>query len=124
MLAPFQTFGPRSRHFWAKQTVFWRFQTSPKDRGKTIKKEREKDMLRISGLRLGLDFTEAGLRQAAAKKLRVPEGAIGQVQLVKKSVDARKKDQVCFVCAAEVQVEGEARLLAKRKDPGVRLAKP
>ena len=63
-------------------------------------------MLRLTGVPLGLDFTGADLKQAAAKRLRVPESALGQVRLVKKSVDARKKDKVCFICALEAQVRG------------------
>lgn len=81
-------------------------------------------MLRVSGLHLGLDFTERDLRRAAARKLKVPERALGEVRLWKKSVDARKKDKVHFVCAAEVQVENENRLLAKCRDSGVQKAAP
>ena len=64
-------------------------------------------MLQVSGHAMGLGFTGDGLRRAAAKKLRLPEKAVGEVRLVKKSVDARKKGQVHFVCTAEVQVENE-----------------
>ena len=81
-------------------------------------------MLRVSGLHLGLGFAEQDLRRAVAKKLRVPEGALGQVRLAKKSVDARKKEQVHFVCAAEVQVDGESRLLAKYRGSSVQKAAP
>lgn len=81
-------------------------------------------MLKVSGLHLGLDFTEQDLRRAAARKLKVPERALGEVRLWKKSVDARKKDKVHFVCAAEVQVENENRLLAKCRDSGVQKAAP
>lgn len=81
-------------------------------------------MLRVSGLHLGLNFMETDLRKAAAKKLRLPESAVGQVRLVKKSVDARKREQVHFVCAAEVQVENEARVLAKCRDGAVQPARP
>ena len=81
-------------------------------------------MLRVSGLHLGLGFTEEDLRRAAAQKLRVPPASLGRVRLAKKSVDARKKGQVHFVCAAEVEIEGEARLLAKRRGPDVQKAEP
>lgn len=81
-------------------------------------------MLRVSGLAMGLGFTGDGLRRAAAKKLRLPEKAVGEVRLVKKSVDARKKGQVHFVCTAEVQVENEGRVLARCRDNGVQKAVP
>ena len=80
-------------------------------------------MLRLTGVPLGLDFTGADLKQAAAKRLRVPESALGQVRLVKKSVDARKKDKVCFICALEAQVRGEDKLLSRLRDNRVQKAK-
>ncbi len=81
-------------------------------------------MLRISGLHLPLDYTAQDLRQAAAKKLRAPASALGPVQLAKRSVDARKKGQVHFVCTVEVQAEGEARLLGRARDSSVQKAQP
>ena len=63
-------------------------------------------MLKITGLKLPLGFREGDLKRAAAKQLRLPESAIGQVRLCKKSVDARKKDNVHFVCAVEAAILG------------------
>ena len=74
-------------------------------------------MLKITGLKLPLGFREGDLKRAAAKQLRLPESAIGQVRLCKKSVDARKKDNVHFVCAVEAAIQGdENRLLSRRRD--------
>lgn len=82
-------------------------------------------VFRISGLKLPLDFRKDDLRKAAAKKLRLPEQAVTGLRLVKKSVDARKKDQVHFVCAVEAAVDGdESRILAKAGDNSVRKAVP
>lgn len=82
-------------------------------------------LLKISGLKLPLGFKEAQVKAAAAKKLRLPERAMGEVRLVKKSVDARKKDSVHFVCAIEAEVDcDERRLLAKIKDNSVQKAVP
>ena len=73
-------------------------------------------MLKITGLKLPLGFREGDLKRAAAKQLRLPESAIGQVRLCKKSVDARKKDNVHFVCAVEAAIQGdENRLLSRRQ---------
>ncbi|RKJ39160.1 hypothetical protein D7X94_13540 [Acutalibacter sp. 1XD8-33] len=82
-------------------------------------------MIRVNGLRLELGFTQEDLRSAAARKLKLPESALTQVALAKKSVDARKKDRVHFVCAAEVQVDGdEARLVSRARSGDVLPAKP
>ena len=56
---------------------------------------------RISELRLEPDGTEEDLRAQAAKRLRVRPEAIRSLHLVRKSVDARRKDDVHFVCTAE-----------------------
>lgn len=60
-------------------------------------------MLRISGIRAGLeeDTTEY-LRAAAAKALHVPPEQIAALTIVKKSVDARKKHDVHFVYSVDV----------------------
>ena len=81
-------------------------------------------MLKISGLRLPLGFTQEDLRRAAAKKLRVPPQALQDLRLAKKSVDARKKGDVHFVCAALASVSGESRLLARLRDSSVQPEKP
>lgn len=59
-------------------------------------------MYRISELRLELDGTPDDLKRAAAKRLRVRPAAIRSLSLYRKSVDARRKDDVHFVCTADV----------------------
>ncbi len=82
-------------------------------------------MLKLSGLFMPLDFSGEDLKRAAAKKLRLPETALREVRLVKKSLDARKKEQLHFVCAVEVSVEGEeARVLSRARDQRIERAAP
>lgn len=74
---------------------------------------------------MGLGFTQQDLRSAAAKRLRVPEDAVASVQLARKSVDARKKDRVHFVCTVRAEVDmDEGKLLRRIKDSSVRQAEP
>lgn len=58
-------------------------------------------MYRISGLRLTPDGTEADLKIEAAKKLGVRPRDIRSLKLYRKSVDARRKSDVHFVCTVE-----------------------
>ncbi|WP_442872797.1 NAD(P)/FAD-dependent oxidoreductase [Caproicibacter sp. BJN0012] len=58
-------------------------------------------MYRISELRLELDGSPEDLKKEAAKRLRVAPEAIRSLSLFRKSVDARKRDDVHFVCTAE-----------------------
>lgn len=81
-------------------------------------------MLKISNLKLPLDFTAEQLTAAAAKRLRLPAHAVRDLRLIKKSVDARKKNDVHFVCAVEVSTDREAQLLSRLKDNTVQKAEP
>lgn len=75
-------------------------------------------MLRIANLSLPLDYTEADLVIAAARKLKQPSDALTAVTLVKKSVDARDKGDVHFVITVEAQVKNEQDVLRRLK-PGI-----
>ena len=82
-------------------------------------------MIKVTGLKLPLGFREGDLRRAAAKKLKLPESALLQVTLSKKSVDARRKSDVHFVCAAEVRIDGdEEKLLSRRRDSSIQKSQP
>ena len=56
-------------------------------------------MIRIDQLKLALDQEEGDLLAAAAKVLRLPPSAIRDRHIYKKAVDARKKQDVHFVCS-------------------------
>ena len=54
-------------------------------------------MIRISDISMPLHYTDEALRRAAAKKLRTDVQTLKKLALVKRSVDARKKQDVRFV---------------------------
>lgn len=57
---------------------------------------------RISELRLPLDGKSEDLKEQAAKRLRIRKNAIRSLRMVRKSVDARRKNDVHFICTVEV----------------------
>lgn len=71
-------------------------------------------MIEIANLRIALDAFAPGadadseLREAAAKALGIASAAISEVRLAKRSVDARKKTDVHFVCTLIVGLVDEA----------------
>lgn len=72
---------------------------------------------------MALEYTGAQLRGAAAKKLRLDPSKLKTVSLVKKSVDARKKNDVKFIVTVDVQVAGdEEKLLSRLRDGKIRKA--
>ena len=62
-------------------------------------------MYRISEISLKLEGTEADLKQAAAARLKVAPEQIRSLKLFKKSVDARKKNDVHFICTVDVECD-------------------
>ncbi len=66
-------------------------------------------MLRINDINVSLDFTDKTVIKAVAQKLNISSRDIRSFKLIKKAVDARKKNDVHFVIsvAAEIICEGE-----------------
>ena len=69
-------------------------------------------MLRITGVKLPLSYTENDLTRRAADLLGVP---VSSCTLRKRSVDARKKDNVHFTATLDVTVDNEDRVLRRAK---------
>ena len=80
-------------------------------------------MLRLSELKLPLDHGEEALQEAVLKRLRIPPDRLLGQTLVKRSVDARRRDRIQLIYSVDVQVKGEAALLRRIGNKGrVRLA--
>ena len=67
--------------------------------------------LKINNVRISL-LHECSLEQAVCKKLGLPAGALGQLKLLRKAVDARKKNEIFLNhhVLAEVDVNKSSRL--------------
>ena len=78
-------------------------------------------MLRISNVKLPLSYTEDDLRRRAANLLGVPVLAC---RLFRRSVDARKKDNVHFIATLDVTVADEAAALRRAKSGVTRVEEP
>ena len=72
-------------------------------------------MLRLSNLRMPLDYTDASLRQTLIRKLAVPDTDLLSVRLFRRSVDARDKSDVHFVLSVDLTLRNE-NLLRKNKN--------
>lgn len=77
-------------------------------------------MLRIGDLSLPLDGDFDLLRRRAARALGVRPGALGELEIVRQSIDARKKDDVRYVYTVELSMPDEA--AAVRSAPGRNVA--
>lgn len=71
-------------------------------------------MLRLSELRLELDHTEEDLERAVLRCLKIPRERLLERHLVKRSIDARRRDRIRLIYSVDVQVRGEDALLRRR----------
>ncbi len=71
-------------------------------------------MIRLNNVKIPLDYDDSTLKKAAAKELRVDARAIEALSLFRRSVDARKKDNIFFLCTLDVTVSGSEDKLLKR----------
>jgi len=81
-------------------------------------------MILVRNLRLEPGEGHEKLPLAAARKLRLSAERLKTFVLVKKSLDARKKDDIHYVCAAAFELEGEEKLLKRLKSPDISAYEP
>lgn len=63
-----------------------------------------KDYLQLSQLKLPLDYKDEDLLKAAAKKLNLKEKHILSIEVLKRSIDARKKEEIHYSLVVKVLV--------------------
>jgi uncharacterized FAD-dependent dehydrogenase len=71
-------------------------------------------VLRLSELRLPLDHGPDDLEQAVLRYLKIPRARLLDCQLVKRSVDARRRDRIQLIYSVDVALDGEAALMRRR----------
>ena len=73
-------------------------------------------MILVRSLRLEVGEDVSALKKRAAKKLKIQPNDIKELRLVKRSLDARRKNDIHYTCSAAVSVAGnEARIIARAK---------
>lgn len=76
-------------------------------------------MIRIQQIKLNITEDETVLKQKVLKKLKISESEIIHFQIVKKSIDARKKPILFYNYVIEVQVKNENNLKKRIHDPQI-----
>jgi len=64
--------------------------------------------LKLSNIRLPVEFPEAEIPQVLARKLQVPESSLTRWRILRKSLDARSRDSLQFVYSAVVDLTDDA----------------
>jgi hypothetical protein len=75
-----------------------------------------KIMIRINQLKLPVDHTEEALWAKAAKTLKIPVKEIHSLQIIKQSVDARKKEEIHFTYCIDVETAKEESVIHKARN--------
>ncbi len=70
-------------------------------------------MLKITGVKVPL-LSDGDCKESIAKKLSVNQTRIKEIKLLKKSLDARRKGSVCYVCTFAVTVSGDEKALINK----------
>ena len=73
-------------------------------------------MIRVNEIALSLDYDETALKKATAKKLNISIADIKYISLYKRSVDARKKDNVHFTATVDIKADNENKIVKKCKN--------
>ena len=76
-------------------------------------------MIQISNLSLPVGGGEEQLRKRAARVLNLRPEDIGELRLIRQSIDARKKNDVHLVCTVQVAVDREEKVLSRCKSKQV-----
>lgn len=81
-------------------------------------------MIRISNVKLPLDYDDEYIKNISAKELKVSPSAIESVSLFRRSIDARHKNDIRFVSSLDVRLnQNENSVLNKAKNSNAVLAK-
>ncbi|MGL4990586.1 MAG: NAD(P)/FAD-dependent oxidoreductase [Sarcina sp.] len=79
--------------------------------------------IRIINLSLGIDESKEVLKKKIAKKLKMNIETLGDYKIIKESLDARKKNELKFTYAINIDLQNEKKLIEKLNDRDILLEK-
>ena len=76
-------------------------------------------MIRINQLKLNIHHTDKELEDRICRLLGIRKDALETYYIVKRSLDARKKDDICYSYTIQAEVKDEKKILAACKDVNI-----
>ncbi|MED9968719.1 MAG: hypothetical protein UFA98_01735 [Ruminococcus sp.] len=74
-------------------------------------------MIRVNNLHIPIDYDDNTIKHKVCKELRIDKSAVKSVSLFRRSIDARKKDSIYFLCSVDVVLNtNENAVLKKSKN--------
>lgn len=83
------------------------------------KERRNKMRVRISQIKVPVNHQIQDVVKKACKKIRISESELTDYEIVKKSIDARKKEQLQYIYSVDLVLKGNQKLKVKDKDVAV-----
>ncbi|MBE7092161.1 MAG: hypothetical protein E7365_03155 [Clostridiales bacterium] len=77
-------------------------------------------MIELYDLKIDIDVNESQIKNIVAKKLKISEIAINKMVLLKKAVDARKKDNIFYNMSIGVETKSEDAIIKNLKNEKIR----
>lgn len=79
-------------------------------------------MIRIQQMKLPIDHSEEDIKTKAAETLKVSEEQIKSLSIYRKSTDARKKDEIMFIYALDVELYNDIKI--SKRNNNILLVEP
>lgn len=76
-------------------------------------------MIRIQQVKLPIEHSEEDLKDRAAEALKVPKEQIKSLSIFRKSIDARKKDEIMFIYALDVELYSDIKISKRNNNISV-----
>ncbi len=71
-------------------------------------------MIRINEIKLPIDFNKQDLNKAVAKALKINPKSISNLSIARQSIDSRRKNDIKFIFAVDVEVDGNEQDIINR----------
>ena len=91
------------------------------EKSKAVRVRKGTEMIRIQQLKMPLSHKREDIIKKAAKRCKIKPEQILNLEIVRRSVDARKKSEVCYVYTIDLTVENEIGILKKVNDKNIML---
>ena len=81
-------------------------------------------MIRVPEIKLPLDSTKQDLLFYTAKQMKIDAKEVQSIQLVKRSIDARNKQNIHFICTVDVTLNRESVFMKHNKNSKIKYVIP
>lgn len=77
-------------------------------------------MIRVSNIHIPLSYSDDIIKKKVCRELKISDSAVKSLSLYRRSVDARKKDNIFFLCSVDVELySGESAAVKKSKNASI-----